>query len=72
MAVKLTASGRVININPPTRLNKKQLNSILSTPVDETRIRAVEKTFKDIKISKTIFSAANLNEECNSFSDCFS
>ncbi|OUD16307.1 hypothetical protein [Thioflexithrix psekupsensis] len=52
MAVKLTASGRVVNINPPTRLSKKQRDSISLIPVDEARIRAIEETFKNVKVSK--------------------
>ena len=51
MALKLV-NKKVVNVNPPSRLTKKQLENIANSPVDNERIQRALKTMQHVGVSQ--------------------
>jgi len=51
MALKLV-NKKVVNVNPPSRLTKKQLENIANRPVDNERIQRALKTMQHVGVSR--------------------
>jgi hypothetical protein len=51
MALKLV-NKKVVNVNPPSRLTKKQLENIANRPVDNERIQRALKTMQNVGVSR--------------------